>query len=66
MRIKHRPTSRDEYADVCLSVCPLLGPVAPSSVNCTVSWLTDFMLLPLADDARELYLSGRRNRLTDG
>jgi len=43
-----------------------LGPVAPSSVNCTVSWLTDFTLLPLADDARELYLSGRRNRLTDG
>jgi len=32
----------------------------------TVSWLTDFTLLPLADDARELYLSGRRNRLTDG
>ena len=45
--------------------CPL-GPVAPSWVNCTVSWLTDFTLLPLADDARELYLSGRRNRLTDG
>jgi len=42
------------------------GPVAPSSVNCTVSCLTDFTLLPLADDARELYLSGRRNRLTDG
>jgi len=43
-----------------------LGPVSPTQVNCTVSWLTDFALLPLADDARELYLSGRRNRLTDG
>jgi len=47
----------------------LLGPVAPSSVNCTVSWLTHFTqitLLLLADVARELYLIGRRNRLTDG
>jgi len=42
------------------------GPVAPSSVNCTVSWLTDFTLLLLADVARELYLNGWRNRLTDG
>jgi len=40
-----------------------LGPVAPSSVNCTVS---NFTLLLLADVARELYLIGRRNRLTDG
>jgi len=29
-----------------------LGPVAPISVNCTVSWLTDFTLLLLADVAR--------------
>jgi len=43
-----------------------LGPVAPSSVNCTVSWLTHFTLLLLADAARELYLIGRWNRLTDG
>jgi len=28
-----------------------LGPVAPISVNCTVSWLTDFTLLLLADVA---------------
>jgi len=44
----------------------ILGPVSPTQVNCTVSWLTDFRLLLLADDARELYLIGRRNRLTDG
>jgi len=31
-----------------------LGPVAPISVNCTVSWLTHFTLLLLADVAREL------------
>jgi len=42
------------------------GPVSPGSVNCTVSWLTHFTLLLLADVARELYLIGRRNRLTEG
>jgi len=31
-----------------------LGPVAPSSDNCTVSWLTHFTLLLLADVARDL------------
>jgi len=31
-----------------------LGPVAPISVNCTVSWLTHFTLLLLADVARDL------------
>jgi len=35
------------------------GPVAPISVNCTVSSLTHFTLLLLADLARELLLSWR-------
>jgi len=36
-----------------------LGPVAPISVNYTIRWLTHFMLLLLADMARELLLSWR-------